>query len=406
MILKETLKSIVEIQQKDLNSLNYGIPRTLASDIDLKLPFAIILSGIRRCGKSTLLRQVMKSTNGKYYFNFEDPKATNFDVNDFEKLDELFQEEFGQGECYYFDEIQNVEKWEIFVRAMLDKGKHFLITGSNASLLSKELGTKLTGRHLRLELFPFSYREFLTFTSRKEGSETFSQYLRKGGFPEYLQFDRSEILQELLNDIVMRDIVVRHKLRSPKVIKEIALFLISNVGVEFSFNGLAKMFSLGSTNSAISFVSYLEDSYLLFTVPKFSYSLKKQSVNPKKIFVIDNGLADVNSISFSSNKGRMLENAVFLDLRRRGKEIFYFKDQKECDFVVREERKITQAIQVCYALNEDNKDREVDGLMEALETFDLPEGLILTFDQQDILKIDGKTIKVIPAWRWSEGLFL
>ncbi len=401
MMLKETLKSIIEIQQKDLNFLKYGVPRTLTRDIDLTLPFAVILSGIRRCGKSTLLRQVMKATNGRYYFNFEDPKATNFDVNDFQKLDELFQEEFGQEDCYYFDEIQNVEKWEIFVRAMLDMGKHFLITGSNASLLSKELGTKLTGRHLRQELFPFSYREFLTFTSGKEGSETFGEYLRKGGFPEYLQFGRSEILQELLNDIVMRDIVVRHKLRSPKVIKEMALFLISNVGVEFSFNGLAKMFSLGSTNSAISFVSYLEDSYLLFTVPKFSYSLKKQSVNPKKIFVIDNGLADVNSVSFSSNKGRMLENAVFLDLRRRGKEIFYFKDRKECDFVVREERKITQAIQVCYTLNEDNKSREVDGLIEALETFDLPEGLILTFDQQDILKIDGKTINIVPAWRWS-----
>lgn len=405
MILKETLKSIVEIQQRDLKFLNYGIPRILASDIDLTLPFAIILSGIRRCGKSTLLRQVMKATNGKYYFNFEDPKATNFDLNDFQKLDELFWEEFGQRECYYFDEIQNVEKWEIFVRTMLDKGKHFLITGSNASLLSKELGTKLTGRHIRQELFPFSYREYLVFTSGKEGSETFGEYLQKGGFPEYLQFGRSEILQELLNDIVMRDIVVRHKLRSPKSIKEMALFLISNVGVEFSYNSLAKTFNLGSTNSAISFVSYLEDSYLLFTVPKFSYSLKKQSVNPKKIYVIDNGLADVNSVSFSSNKGRMLENAVFLDLRRSGREIFYFKDQKECDFVVREESKITQAIQVCYNLNEDNKGREVDGLIEALETFDLPEGLILTFDQQDILKTDGKTIKVIPAWRWSEGLF-
>ncbi len=405
MILKETLKSIVEIQQKDLKFLNYGIPRTLTSDIDLTLPFAIILSGIRRCGKSTLLRQVMKETNGKYYFNFEDPKAINFDLNDFQKLDELFQEEFGHGECYYFDEIQNVEKWEIFVRTMLDKGKHFLITGSNASLLSKELGTKLTGRHLRQELFPFSYREFLAFTSGEEGSETFGEYLKKGGFPEYLQFGRSEILQELLNDIVMRDIVVRHKLRSPKAIKEMALFLISNVGVEFSYNSLAKTFSLGSTNTAISFISYLEDSYLLFTVPKFSYSLKKQLVNPKKIYVIDNGLADVNSVSFSSNKGRILENAVFLDLRRRGKEIFYFKDKKECDFVVKEESRITQAIQVCYTLNEDNKTREIDGVMEALEAFDLSEGLILTFDQQDMLKIDGKTIRVVPAWRWFEGLF-
>ena len=228
--------------------------------------------------------------------------------------------------------------------------------------------------------------------------------MQKGGFPEYLQFGRSEILQELLNYIIMRDIVVRYKLRNPKIIKEIALFLISNVGVEFSYNSLARTFSLGSTNSAISFVSFLEDSYLLFTVPKFSYSLKKQSVNPKKVYVIDNGLADVNSVSFSSNKGRMLENAVFLDLRRNRKEVFYFRNKKECDFVVKEENKITQAIQVCYDLNEDNKNREIDGLIEALETFNLSEGLILTLDQQDTLRIDGKNIKVVPAWRWSEGL--
>jgi predicted AAA+ superfamily ATPase len=405
MMLKDTLKTIVEVQQKDLKSLNYGIPRTLTNDVDLTMPFAVILSGIRRCGKSTLLRQVMKATKGKYYFNFEDPKAISFDLNDFQKLDELFHEEFGQEECYYFDEIQNVEKWEIFVRTMLDKGKHFLITGSNASLLSKELGTKLTGRHLRQELFPFSYREFLAFTSSKEGSATFEEYLHKGGFPEYLQFGKSEILQELLNDIVMRDIVVRHKLRNPKVIKEIALFLISNVGVEFSFTSLAKIFGLGSTNSAISFVSFLEDSYLLFTVPKFSYSLKNQSVNPKKIYAIDNGLADVNSVSFSSNKGRMLENGVFLDLRRNGKKVFYFKNKKECDFVVKEENKITQAIQVCYDLSEDNKNREIDGLIEALETFNLSEGLILTLNQQDTIKINGKTIKVVSAWRWSEGSY-
>ena len=277
----------------------------------------------------------MKKTGGKYYFNFEDPKATGFDLNDFQKLEELFLEECGQGDCYYFDEIQNVEKWEIFVRTMLDRGKHFLITGSNASLLSKELGTKLTGRHLRQELFPFSYSEFLTFTSQQAGPTTFNEYLQKGGFPEHLKFGQSQILQELFNDIIMRDIVVRHKLRSPKSIKELALFLISNVGVEFSYNDLAKAFNLGSTNTAISFTSYLEDSYLLFTVPKFSYSLKKQSVNPKKIYAINNGLANVNSVSFSSNKGRMLENLVFLNLRRTGKEVFYFKDQKECDFVIK-----------------------------------------------------------------------
>lgn len=405
MILRETLRSIVKTQQKELETLEYGIDRTLSQKIDLNLPFAVILSGIRRCGKSTLLRQIMKKANGSYYFNFEDPKATSFDLNDFQKLTEIFKEEYGEKDTYFFDEIQNVEKWEIYVRTMLDKQKRFLITGSNASLMSKELGTRLTGRHLKQELFPFSYSEFLNFTSKQRGASSFSEYLQKGGFPEYLKYGRSDILQELFNDILMRDIVVRHKLRSPKSIKEMALFLVSNVGVEFSYNKLAKAFNLGSTNSAIAFLSYLEDSYLLFTVAKFDYSLKKQAVNPKKVYAIDNGLADVNSVSFSSNKGRMLENAVFLQLRRAGNDIYYYRGDNECDFVFKEKNAITKVIQVCYNLDEDNKKREINGLIEALEKFNLKEGLILTYDQQDNLEMPGKDIKVYPAWRWFTETF-
>ena len=399
MLLKETLRSIVKAQQEDVKSLEQGIDRALCQNIDLKLPFAIILSGIRRCGKSTLLRQIMQKSEGTYYFNFEDPRATGFELNDFQKLNEVFMEEYGESDCYFFDEVQNVDKWELFVRALLDKKKHLLITGSNASLMSKELGTRLTGRHLKQELFPFSYIEFLKFTFKKAGTDSFGEYMRQGGFPEYLKYGKSDVLQELFNDIIMRDIVVRHKLRSPKAIKEMALFLISNVGAEFSYNNLAKTLGLGSTNSAIAFISYLEDSYLLFTVPKFDYSLKKQAVNPKKVYVIDNGLADVNSISFSANKGRMLENSVFLQLRRDEKEIFYYRGKKECDFIVKEKNAITKAIQVCYELTEDNKKRELDGLVEAIENFDLTEGVILTHDQQDEFNIGGKTIKIQPAWR-------
>jgi predicted AAA+ superfamily ATPase len=402
MMLKETLRSIVKAQQKELESSEQGIERTLAKKIDLALPFAVILSGIRRCGKSTLLRQIMAATNSPYYFNFEDPRANSFELNDFQKLDEIFREEYGENVNYFFDEIQNVENWELFIRTMLEKKKHFLITGSNASWMSKELGTRLTGRHLKQELFPFSYCEFLNFTSRNRGADSFREYLRKGGFPEYLKYGRSDILQELFYDIIMRDIVVRYKLRSQKVIKEMALFLISNIGVEFSYNSLAKTFSLGSTNSAIAFVSYLEDSYLLFTVSKFDYSLKKQAANPKKVYLVDNGLADVNSVSFSANKGRMLENCVFLELRRTGKEVFYFRENKECNFLVKERNEIVMAIQVCYELNEDNKKREIDGLAEAMKKFDLPAGTILTFDQQDELEISGKTIKICPVWRWFQ----
>ena len=179
-----------------------------------------------------------------------------------------------------------------------------------------------------------------------------------------------------------------------------ALYLLTNVGKEFSYNNLRKTFNLGSTNSAISFVSYFEDSYLLFTVPKFDYSLKKQLVNPKKVYSIDNGLTNVNSSSFSQDKGKMLENLVFVNLRKKYKNIFYFQEKNECDFVIKEGTKITKAVQVCFDLNEDNKDREINGLLEALEKFNLKGGMILTYKQEDEFRKKDKRIKVLPIWEW------
>ncbi|MBI3623576.1 ATP-binding protein [Candidatus Pacearchaeota archaeon] len=400
MMLKETLREIVKTQRNELYLFEKSIERESLKKMNVEIPFALVLSGIRRCGKSTLLRQLMKKARSFYYFNFEDPRAINFQVSDFQKLNEIFEEEYGNGGHYFFDEIQNVPKWELFVRALLDKKRHIVITGSNASLLSKELGTRLTGRHLRRELFPFSFNEFLKLINKKPGIKSFEEYFTDGGFPEYLKIKRAEILQELLNDILIRDIATRHKIRNVKTLREMALYLLTNAGKEFSYNNLKKMFNLGSTNSAISFVSYLEDSYLLFSVPKFDYSLKKQIVNPKKIYSIDNGLSNINSASFSQDKGKMLENMVFINLKREFKDIFYFQERGECDFVIKDGTKIMKAIQVCYNLNEDNKDREINGLAEALKKFGLQEGLILTYDQEDKFELGGKIIKVIPVWKW------
>jgi hypothetical protein len=283
---------------------------------------------------------------------------------------------------------------------MLDKGKRFLITGSNASLLSKELGTRPTGRHLRYELFPFSYKEMLTLSNLDPSKESFEDYLKKGGFPEFLKNQKEEILRELFYDIVIRDIVVRHKIRNLKTIKELGIYLLTNVGKEFSYNNLKKTFNLGSINTVISFISFFEDSYLLFTVPKFSYSFKQQLVNPKKIYSIDNGLSNANSVSFSSDKGRMLENVVFNNLRKKFKNIYYFQETYECDFVIKEKEKIILAIQVCYELNNDNKERELNGLLEALIALNIEQGLILTFNIEDQFVIKNKKIFVKPTWKW------
>jgi len=400
MILKETLRIVAKAQFEELSKLETGVPREKAKEIDLSIDFAFILSGIRRCGKSTLLHQLAKKSKNFYYFNFEDTRVFNFEVSDFQKLNEVFMEEFGDSKYYFFDEIQNVLRWEVFVRQMLDKGKHFVITGSNASLLSKELGTKLTGRHLGCELFPFSFREMLEFTGQKPSLHSFEEYFNKGGFPQYLKLGRVEILQELLNDIIVRDIVARYKLKDMEKIKELAVYLLSNTGKEFSYNCLKKMFGFGSPNTTISFVSYLEDCYLLFTVPKFDYSLKNQIVNPKKVYSIDNGLSGINSASFSADRGRMLENMAFIHLKKNCESVFYYRNKHECDFVVKTKGRITEAIQVCFELTDDNKEREISGLVEALSEFNLKEGLILTYKQEDSISVNGKKIMMVPVWKW------
>ena len=400
MILKDTLRMIVKEQKKQILAAENTIIREALNQIPINLPYAIIISGIRRAGKSTLLQQLFQKFPDFYYFNFEDTRLIDFDASDFEKLDQILPEEYGPSKFYIFDEIQNIKSWEIFVRSRLDNGKQFFITGSNASLLSRELGTRLTGRHINVELFPFSYNEELQFYNKGSSIDAFDEYFRDGGFPEYLKYKQSAILQELLMDIIYRGIVIRHSIRDAKSLHELAIYLLANTGKEFSYNSMKKTFNFGSVNTAISYISYMEDSYLLFTIQKFDYSLKKQAVNEKKVYAIDNGIILSNSTSLSSDRGRLLENIVFIALRKKYRDIYYFRENGECDFVVRVGKQIIMAIQVCYEITSENKDRELNGLMEALNTLKLNEGLILTYKQEDKIIIHQKTINIIPVWKW------
>ena len=203
----------------------------------------------------------------------------HYRYNDFDKLDNIFNELYGESDNYLFDEIQNIDGWKMFVRQKLDLNKKFLITGSSASLLSRELGTKLTCRHINMELFPFSFREFITMKNLNANKNSFNEYLNSGGFPGYLKYNRDDILRELFLDIIERDIVARYKLRDSKVLKTLALYLLTNTGNEFSYNKIKNMFDV-SINTIISFINYLEDSYILFTIQKFDYSFKKTVINP------------------------------------------------------------------------------------------------------------------------------
>jgi predicted AAA+ superfamily ATPase len=403
MIPRSELKAIATAQRETLLASPKGVPRSNLAGFNLDTPFAAIISGIRRCGKSTFLRQLVDRVEKFHYFNFEDTRLLSFDAGDFTRLDDVLQELQPGCDHYFLDEVQNVPGWEVFVRSRLDAGKHFTITGSNASMLSKDLGTRLTGRHLRHELYPFSYSEMLQFKGLVPGSTSFGEYLRDGGFPEYLKSTRIDALQQLFQDIITRDIITRHKIRATKQLFGIASFLLSNTGNEFSYTSLKNSFSLGSTNTAIEFVSHLEDSYLLLTVPRFSYSTKMQLVAPKKVYAIDTGLARANSIAYSSDQGRVLENAVFLHLKRQHKNVLYYRDKHECDFVVTDRGTIAEAVQVCLVLSNENRQREIDGLVAAMQAFRLDRGTIVTMDETDELVSAGKTIAVIPAWKWFLG---
>ena len=400
MMLENQIREIYHYQREYYEKSDTGTPRNLLQKIDLNDKHIKIITGIRRCGKSTLLLQLLKKAGGFNFMSFEDPRLSEFEVNDFFKLEKILQEEAGNDNVYFFDEIQNVKGWENFVRVLHDKKARVILSGSYASLLSKELGTSLTGRQITYELYPFSYKEFIKHKNEKPGKKSFANYMESGGFPEYINSYNQDILLNLFNDLIYRDIVVRHGIRNAGMVKQLGVYLASNTGKEFSYNNLTKTFSLGSVNTLLAYISYFEDAYLFFTIPQFSYSLQKQAKNPKKIYGIDTGLINRLSLSFSGDKGRLLENIVFIELKRRGGNVFYFRKNKECDFVISEKGKVQQLIQVCYELNDSNLDRELGGLTEAMDELKLNKGVILTFNQNDNIIVNGKKVSVIPVWKW------
>lgn len=402
MMLAQQIKEVVEYQKNYLEQFSFGTPRKILDKIDFSDTHVKILTGIRRCGKSTVLYQLTKKEKSFHYLSFEDPRLALFEVNDFFKLEKIFGPN-DKDSIFFFDEIQNIKGWERYVRVLHDQKKRVIITGSNAKILSAELGTSLTGRQISYEIFPFSFTEYLDHLKTAANATSFAEYLISGGFPEFLSSKKQDVLIHLFNDLIYRDIVVRHGLRNPKVVLELGVFLATNIGKIFSFNKLVKNFDLGSVNTVRAYISYFEDAFLFFSIPKFSFSLKQQMYNPKKIYGIDTGLISALSMSFSKDKGRLLENMVFIHLKRLGKEVYYYQQKGECDFVVAQNNRIEFVAQICYDLNSDNMNRELAGLLEAMNEFGFQEGYIFTLEQDEQLEKDGKLIKIIPVWKWMLG---
>jgi predicted AAA+ superfamily ATPase len=394
MLLQTQIAEVADTQSENFLNKNLGWERELLHNLEVLNNFALIVTGVRRCGKSTLLFQLLSEKFDRaFYLNFEDSRLAGFENDDFKRLNIEITKRKPQ--VLFFDEIQMLKNWELFVRQKLDEGYKVAITGSNATLLSTELGTKLTGRHLSVELFPFSYTEFLGLKKLKNTDKSVIEYLKRGGFPEYLKTGNGFVLNQLLEDILYRDIAIRYGVRDVKSLKQLTVYLLSNIGKPVSATNLKTLFGIKSVSALLDYFYYLESAYLVQFLPMFSYSLKKQIRNPKKVYAIDLGLFTENSIVFSDENGRRLENTVYLHLRRKYKELYYFQEKKECDFVVFEKGKPKELIQACYELTPENVERETNGLYTAMEHFKMTTGKIVTLNLKDSFTKAGKKIEVV-----------
>ncbi len=268
-------------------------------------------------------------------------------------------------------------------------------------MLSRELGTKLTGRHITKELFPFSYNEYLRFHKLTPNIKSFQNFFTTGGFPEFVKFNNPEILTSLFEDIIFRDIAVRHGIRDINSLKHLLLFLVANTGNLVTANKLTQTLGIKSSSTILDYFSYLEQTYLLSLVPKFAYSYRAQLVNPRKIYILDNGLINAVSPSHSKDAGKKLENLIYWHLCQQQKELHYFNETGfECDFVVTAGNKVEELIQVCFELTRENSPREERGLIEAMRFFKKDKGIIVTMNQQDEIRYKNLKISVIPAYKF------
>lgn len=370
----------------------------------------VVISGIRRCGKSTLLRQYASMVDDFHYMNFDDERLLEFGVSDFDGLLQCFHE---RSACrlLLLDEIQNIPAWERFVRRVHDDGYKVILTGSNAQLLSAELGTHLTGRYVKEELFPFSFQEFLLFQGISDQGRTtedkarlsaaFEKYLFSGGFPEYLKFEKRELLQQTYEDILYRDIIARYGIRDIRGFQGLAHYIFTNFTSEMNYMRIQKTLNFSNHASVSKFIGYIEQSYLIYEIKRFDYSLKKQHTSGRKIYVVDNAMRNAIAFKFSADRGRLLENLVYQEFRRCGQEIYFHRERGECDFIIPAEGEPTLCVQVTQALTRDNRDRELAGLDEALDKLSDGYGLIITENQYHELTLpSGRSANVMPAWRW------
>ncbi len=414
-----TLKSIIIEQRNEIEKeLEKGkiIKRENMESVEkfLKYPNILSILGVRRSGKSIfsllLSKQLEKNIS---YINFDDERFIGLKTEDLNKILQVFYELYGKVNLIILDEIQNVYGWELFANR-LRRTKKVIIIGSNSKLLSGELATHLTGRHIDFILYPFSFREVLSFKPniyltedaakiRKELGE----YIKSSGFPEFREFGPN-IIVKIYEDIINKDCLKRNKIRNEKTFKEMAHYLVSNFSNEFTYSKLSNIFKIKDNHTTKNYVDYLKEAFLVIVLDRYSPKLKQQIIAPKKVYAIDHGLCNFISFRLSKDIGRIFENIVCVELLKKKArdyrlEIYYWKDyqQSEVDFVVKQERKVKQLIQVCYDISDlETKEREIKGLLKASKELRCNSLLVITDDYESEEKIKGKKIKFMPLWKW------
>lgn len=412
---KDRLKEIMLDQKDAFNNTKHLIRRNISLEKYIKTSQIVIISGIRRCGKSSLLRLIreeMKLEAPDFcYFNFDDERILA-EVSILEELFNLHIELYGKEPMLFFDEIQNVGNWEKFINRKYEQGVKIFVTGSNAKLLSSEISTSLTGRNKLIELFPFSFSEYLLFQGRKYDidrltsksrallQKDFNTYMQTGGFPLVVKENDTELVNGYFQDILYRDIISRYRLTQVNEIKQIGLFFASNIGKLFSYSTLQSISGVKSLSSIKDYLSYYEHSYLFSYLKKFDYSVKKQIMNSKKVYTADHAFAARLGFNFSENKGRILENIVYTELLRRDCEVYYYSGNNECDFLIKKGLTIVNAIQVVDQLDRTNYEREYRGLQEAMQTYRIPQGMLITNSIETSVIPEYEGIEIVSVWKW------
>uniref|UniRef100_A9A742 ATPase n=1 Tax=Methanococcus maripaludis (strain C6 / ATCC BAA-1332) TaxID=444158 RepID=A9A742_METM6 len=420
MELRDIIKSIIkEYEQKELslNERNISLPETNK---------ALAVVGIRRSGKTSILMKLFKETENAIFFPLDDDRVFPVTLDTLQEIVKVSKEMYPDKKItFFFDEIQEIENFELLVKRLVEKEEYKVyLTGSSSKLLSKEIATQLRGRSLSVEVFPLSFKEYLYFrnvtltdilTEQEHANmlNNLENYLNYGGFPEIVleEENREDILKNYLDMVVYKDIIERYNVKNTDLLRLFLKFLINSNTKKVSINKLANHFkSMGvsvSKNTLYEYLSHLNDSYVIFPLKKYAYSLKESSLSLMKSYVIDNGFIKMYDFKNSSDIGKYLENAVFIELRRRGlvenQELFYYEDDiGEVDFLVKQNEHVSKLINVCYNLNFENYDREIKKLVKIGKKIKCNEVYLVTFDLEKDITEDGVLVKAIPFWKFID----